>query len=261
MPSLLEAQRRLRDVLVADGDGASPDGIRARDDTVAERLAVYRNTIVTTLARALRLNFPTVERLVGREFFDAMAQAFARRALPGSADLNAYGEGFPAFVQGFEACGAIAYLPDVARLDWAVSGALHAPDVQPLALETLAGLDHDQAAALRFQGHPAVRLLASEFPIDDIWRAVLEQDEGAMAAVDLASGPVHLLVERFDDATRVVRLVPDEWRFATALVAGEPLGQLLALFDGADVPALLAHHLIERRLVLFTGDTPGGSTP
>ncbi len=259
MPSLLEVQRQLREVLVG-GDVRPPGWIRGPDDTAAERLAVYRNTVATALARALRLNFPTVARLVGDEFFDGMAQVFARQELPAAADLDAYGAGLPAFVQAFEACAGIPYLPDIARLDWAVAKALHAPDVEPLAVDALAGLDNTQAAGLRFAAHPAVSLLASEFPVDEIWRGVLEQDEDAMAAVDLASGPVHLLVERVDDAARVLRVAAPEWRFAAALAAGEPLGQLLSTLAEADVPVLLAQQLIKRRLVAFAIEAPGGIT-
>jgi hypothetical protein len=158
----------------------------------AQRLSIHRNTIVATLANALRISFPAVHRLVGADFFEGAAQIFAREQAPSCADLNAYGAGFPDFLQRFEPAATLAYLADVARLEWAVNRALHAPDADSLTVERLAiaPADHDQMC---FVAHPSLSTLRSDFPVDS-WRAVLQQDDAAMAAIVLVSGPVCLLV-------------------------------------------------------------------
>lgn len=249
MPSLLELQRSVRDALLTDQPGAASAWIRA--DGV-DRLAVYRNTIAGACAHALGLAFPTVARLVGHEFFAGAAGIFALAERPVAADLCAYGSGFPAFLQGFAPCAGLAYLPDVARLDWVVHQCLHAPDGPPIALERLAGLDQAAAASLRLGLHPAVGLLRSAHPVDAIWQAVLAQDDAALAAVDLASGPVHLLVERTDDGPRVLRQSEAQWLLASGLAQGRAFGELVEQFGAADAPALLARHLMAGHLVAST---------
>lgn len=257
MPALLEFQRAMRHAIAAT-DGAVPEALRAWIGAGEEsqwRLAIYRDTSRATLGNALALSFPAVQRLVGAEFFAGAAQGFIDTQLPQGSCLNDYGAGFAAWLAGFIAQHApaapLAYLPDVARLEWAVNRALHAPDRAALALERLAVLDEKAMAGLRFVPHPSVSVLSLEYPADLIWRAVLEQDDAGMAAVDLRSGPVSLLVERFDGTVRVQRLAPSTARFTQRLFAGEPLHAVLEPDIAEPHHAELADHLGCGRMVDF----------
>lgn len=262
MPALLDVQQQLCDCLVGGAPTGVPSWIRAPAGQAAERLDVYRTTVVGTLVRALRLSFPAVHRIVGSEFFEEAAQVFARQHLPGCGDLNRYGEDFPAFLQALAPCAAVRYLPDVARLDWAAARALHASDAEPVGLQALAGVVAADAARIRFTPHPSLSLLRSDWPVDDIWRAVLRQDPVAMAAIDLADGPVHLVIERMADQVRASRLSPQEWAASSSLMQGVALGPVMerAAAD-LDVPALLAKHLAAGRFVGFRFATLDGDSP
>jgi len=217
----------------------------------AQRLDVYRNTMLGVLANALRLSFPAVHRLVGADFFEGAAQRFAREQPPGCADLNAFGADFPDFLQGFEPAASLAYLPDVARLEWAVNRALHACDARSLDASQLATLAPSEQDRVSFAPHPSISMLRSSFPVDVIWDAVLRQDDASMSAVDLASGPVCLMVERLDGEVQVARLDDGAWRFASALFRGQALCVVLGAAQGSDGPALLAQHLMAGRCIAF----------
>ena len=204
-----------------------------------------------TLSIALRLTYPAVQRLVGADFFDGAAQIFAREHPPQSADLNAYGAEFADFLRRFEPAAALAYLADVARLEWAVNRALHAPDAPSLdasALAAVAPREHDRVC---FAAHPSISLLRASYPADAIWRAVLQRDDAAIAAIDLSSGPVRLMVYRLAGEVEVERLDDAAWHFATALLGGRPLGAALEAAQGIDAPALLAQHLLAGHCVAF----------
>lgn len=250
MPALLELQRQLHGQLTGAGLLAVPWWVRDDAGEAVERLEVYRSTVQDTLVRALRLAFPTVQRLVGGEFFAGAAQIFASAHLPTTADLNAYGSEFPSFLERFAPCDALPYLPDVARLDWAVARALHAPDATPLEFIALAAAARSDASSLRFSAHPSISFVSSHFPVDAIWRAVIAQDEDGMAAIDLDSGPVYLVVERFASSARVERLSPPEWNFCRDLLAGVPLGELVeGATETVDVPVLLAAQFSAGRVI------------
>lgn len=254
MPSLLELQQAVCRRLLSEVDEPSDEAMRhivASDLAPAQRLSIHRDTILSTLVRALRLSYPAVQRLVGREFFGDAAQRFARLHAPRCADLNAYGGEFADFLQRFEPARSIAYLADVARLEWAVNRALHAanvPMLEPSQLAALAPCDH---ARVRFTAHPSLSLLRSDYPIDAIWRAVLKCDDAAMAAIDLADGPVHLLVLRPADEIEVLRLEESAWRFAMALADGHPLCVALAAQPCALAAEWLARHLAEGHFIAF----------
>lgn len=252
MPSLHDLQLALRRSLLHGEDGDAAATIVGDGLAPEQRLSVYRNNVVGALTTALRLSFPAVHRLVGAEFFEGAAQIFVRESPPRSACLDSYGAQFPEFLQRFGPAATLAYLADVARLEWAVNRALHAPDADPLAVAELAALEPTEQARVCFAAHPSLSTLRADFPVDLIWRAVLQQDDAALAAIDLDSGPVGLLVQRLAGGVEVMRFDEDgAWRFAVALCAGEPLG---AVLDGSldiDAPALLAQHLAAGRFIAF----------
>jgi len=246
VPTLLEVQRAMRASLVGNDDGAAAAMLAAEPD----RLNIYRNTFVAGVTKALRLAYPAVHRLVGADFFDGAAGLFIAQCPPRVAWLDEYGAEFPNFLGGFAPAAALAYLADVACLEWAVSRALHAADVAPLDLTRLAALSPAEQAGVSFVAHPSVALLRTEHPADVIWRGVLGADDAALAAVDLNSGPVHLMVARLAGGVEISRLDESVWRFAAALCNRQPLEAALAAApDGADV--LLAEHLAAGLFVDF----------
>jgi hypothetical protein len=250
MPTLLEIQRAVARSLIA-GDGAA--AVHVRDDGLdpARRLAVYRHTVAANLSRALGLNFPAVRRLVGAEFFDGAARGFIAAEPPRSACLDDYHPGFAEFLARFAPAASLPYLAGVARLEWAVSRALHAPDAAALDPARLAALDPDSRGRVAFAPHPSVGLVEAAHPVDAIWRAVLARDDEALAAIDPGAGPVRLLVLRREDGVAVARLEDAAWRLTASLCAGIPLQ---AALDGAppDAPALLAAYLAGGLFADFT---------
>jgi hypothetical protein len=244
MSALLEWQRAMRTQLLNARAPVAP--------AVEERLAIYRNTCFTTLVNALRLNFPAVAVLVGDEFFQAAARQFIAGNPPASAYLNDYGASFAAFLQQFPPAADITYLADVTRLEWAVSRALHAPDSSALDVAKLAALAPAQMDRVMFRARPGVTTLQLDSPADDVWRAVISQDDAAMAAVDLRSGAVHLLIERGEAGVCVQRMTQVEARFSAALLGGQTLADALMAQSAEECQLLLAAHLQRGRFSDFT---------
>ncbi|MGA7971568.1 MAG: DNA-binding domain-containing protein [Pseudolabrys sp.] len=246
MPSLLELQRGFRTAVLA-GTTMPPSLIREGQVSAAARLAIYRNNVIGNLTRALRLSYPAVERLVGEDFFAGLAQRFIEAAPPSVADLNQYGEGVADFLASFEAAASVPYLANVARLEWAVSRALHAPPALRLTPEGLSTVPPEREAELRFEAHPTLSLLALAFPAHAIWDAVLADDaddrNARLAAIDIRGGGETLAVLRSDGALDVEFLTLSAFELAQALAAGCPLGEALAGVPADDAAPLLADFL------------------
>jgi len=244
VPTLPELQRSFARAM-------SESGTTALDlaDSMHARLEIYANTRRATLTQALALTFPAVRALVGAQFFEALAGTFAATTPPASAYLNDYGAELPRFLRQYEPAASIVYLSDVARLEWAVSRACHAPDAPRWDPQELCALDSGDLACVSFIAHPSVATLRLAYPADHIWRAVLEQDEAGMRAIDLAASPVYVLVERDpEEQVRVCRLPPPAWQFSRRLLAGQPLFQALSPEAGS-VQATLAEHLAAGRFI------------
>lgn len=85
-----------------DPERAVPEGLVGPDsEPSARRFAVYRNNVFVGLTDALRAGFPCVVKLVGDEYFAAMARVFAAAMPPGSPVLLHYGAEFPDFIASF----------------------------------------------------------------------------------------------------------------------------------------------------------------
>lgn len=251
-PSLLELQRAVRRGILTHDNAEAAAHVVADGIEPAARLGIYRNTFASVLANALRLSYPAVHRLIAAECFEGAARLFMEKEPPRCANLDDYGAGFPEFLARFPPVAALAYLPDVARLEWAVSRALHALDAEPLDIARLAALAEDERARGRFAPHPSAGLVRADHPADGIWRAVLAQDDAALAAIDPASGPVWLLVHRAETGVEVNRLSERAWRFTAALFARRPLYSALDEAPCAEAQALLAEHLAAGRFIGFS---------
>ena len=257
MPTLRELQRDVARALIA-GDDAAAMHLVADGLAPVARLAVYRNTIVASLTAALRLSYPAVHRLVGAAFFESAAQLFLVVQPPRGACLDDYDPAFADFLDKFAPAASIRYLAGVARLDWAVNRALHAPDADGLDPARLAAVAAADEPRLRFVPHPSVGLVRAEHPVDAIWRAVLTQDDAAMTAIELDAGPVFLLVRRTADAPAIARLAPAAWRFTASLCAGRSLQDAIATAGDVDAATLLAGHLIDGVFTDFALDEGSG---
>jgi hypothetical protein len=259
-PSLLEVQRALLASLADGRHEAAASFVLADGLEAAARLSIYRNTATSTLTGTLRLTFPAVLKLVGEEFFEGAARAFVDRAPALGAWLDEYGAGFVSFIAQFPPASSLPYLPDVAALEWAVSRALHAPDVAAIDPARLAALSAAQSEQLRLVPHPALSLVRADSPADAIWHAVLDDDDAALASIDPTDAPAHLLIERRVQASgeqplttvQVQRLSEPAWRLTAALCAGRALGPALQENAEADAEHLLAEHLAAGRFVDFT---------
>jgi len=251
MPRLLDLQRAVCRSLMGGEDGFCAAHVVADGIAGEARLNVYRNTFVGNLTTALRLVYPAIHRLVGGPFFESAARLFIEARPPHSAWLDEYGAGFSEFLAGFAPAASLPYLPGVARLEWAVNTAFHAVDTAPLDLSRLAAVDAADHGHIAFVPHPSVGLVAADHPVDAIWRVVLSQDDAAMAAVDLAAGPVWLMVERNASGVEVVRLPASEWRFMSELCASRPLQQAIDAAPEIDAASVLAEHLAAGRFIRF----------
>lgn len=187
----------------------------------ARRFAVYRNNVVVGLCETLKANFPVVRRLVGDEFFTAMARAYVLDNPPSSPVMIQYGAGFAGFIGAFESAADIPYLRDVARLERAWMEAYCAAEAMPLGLGRLAQIQPNDLATTRFTLHPSVRIVRSSLPILSIWQTNVR--DGTPTYIELTDNGQDVLVLRPAADVEVRLLPPSGAVFLLALHNGSPV--------------------------------------
>jgi hypothetical protein len=254
MPALRELQAAIGSAMLGGDAGAAvreiePDGLAPE-----ARLEIYRHHVLTTLTSALEATFPVICRLVDRRFFAYAADSYLRAHPPTGPCLFEYGDSFPDFLAAFPPCRDLAYLPDVARLEWAISAALHAPNVDAMDPACLADVAAEDLPRLTFAVDPSVSYLESPWPVDRIWRANQDEDGASSDPVDLASGGVWLEVRRAGDVATMRALAAADYALRTTFARGGTLEDAAAAALGVDphfdLTAALHALLAER---IFTG--------
>ena len=254
MPALRDLQLTVRDAILG-GDGEAAAHHIAGDGLPPEaRLEIYRHHVFTTLTAALEATYPVVCRLVDRRFFAYAADRHIRAHPPTGPCLFEYGATFPDFLAVFPPCRDLGYLPDVARLEWAMNLALHAEESTGVDPARLGELPVEDLPRLRMRLDPSVSLLASPWPIDQIWR--VNQDGAACErTVDLGAGGIRLEVRRFAGAVTMRALDRATHAFRSTLAAGRTLDEAVVAAFAADPSfdlAMALHEMIaDRTLVDF----------
>jgi hypothetical protein len=206
-----------------NADRPVPYGITAHNAAVpTRRFAVYRNNLVVGLRKALKGRFPVVEKIVGEEFFAAMALVFVKEQPPRSPQLATYGDVFPAFIAAFELARELPYLADVARLEAARTRSYHAADATPVGAGHFAALNTHAVGGIRVGMHPSTEIVRSPYPIVTIW--AMNSGEQELAPIENWRGE-DALVSRPYLEVEVRALPPGGAAFVFALAAGWPLGE------------------------------------
>ncbi|PZM16875.1 DNA-binding domain-containing protein [Rhizobium tubonense] len=225
-----------------DTDEPVPEGLTSWNGPRPERrFRVYRNNVAVGLIGALASRFPMAEKIVGEEFFAAMAHEFIRLHPPRSPLLLNYGDEFADFVETFEPAESVGYLPDVIRLEAARGRAYHAADAAPLDTSAFASLPAERLPSLTFTLHPSASIVRSRHPAVTIW--AMNVGEMTLTPIEDWAGEDALIV-RPQMTVLVQRLPPGGAAFLQALADGAELGTAMELAteeaDDFDLSANLA---------------------
>lgn len=222
MLPLRELQLRFVAALYESSDAVLVGQLVDGAPSPAARLGVYRNNLREGFIGALAVSYPVVEKLVGNEFFRQTALEFQLQNPSRSGDLSDAGALFPGWLRNRYADGELAWLPDIAELEWALECVATAPGHASIDPASLADVPVDRYEDLSFTPNPATRLVESRFPVVRIWQT--NQPGAAAELVDLDAGPDHLLVRRHGGELEFVRLSAADFVFARMLSRGTALG-------------------------------------
>jgi hypothetical protein len=189
------------------------------------RFPIYRNNVSQALVGALRVRFPVVERLVGAEFFLAMASEYISEHKPSSAVLIYYGATFADFIATFEAASSLAYLSEVAQFENVWWHAYHAAEAAALPSAALAKYGPEELGELKFKFHPAAQLFECGQGAVSIWQwhQVADNEQTLVA-----EGQEYVLVSRPHADVEVRLIDADGFAFFSYLKSGSSLESAVA---------------------------------
>ncbi len=247
---LNDIQRRFKDTIldggVLDNDPGFRTVFRAGGISLENRMKVYRNNVVRTLADAVIASYPMTGKLIGKEYMERAARLYAAQTLPAQGNLNLYGGTFPDFIAAQAETAHLPFLRDFAALEWMWEESYYAADDAPLAAADLQNITEDRLPALQLSLRASARLLKSIYPLDVL--VDFCQKDGAGVSPDTsARSPLHLIVIRPSLTVELRRLASGEYTFLAALEQGaameEAAQQAFDADENFDLSAVLQKHL------------------
>jgi len=216
MTTLAALQNRFFSALIGEADVVEADFIASPSLTVQQKVAIYRNSSIASLVKILRGTYPVCCKIVGEEFFNAMAEIYVRQTPSRCANIKDYGATFNLFIEEFPHTQPLPYLASVASLEWACSRASESADYNPLNVQMLAQVPSEHYPQIIFQLPPGSTLLSSSYSIKQIWEFNQDDYQGA-DTINLTEVGEKLFIWRQGVNLHIDALQEQEWQLLTAI--------------------------------------------
>ncbi len=191
-------------------------------------LGLYRNNFYMSFRDYLLACFPSVEALVGDEFFEQLTKAFTRDKSLECASIEYYGAQFADYIATCEQTKPLPYLADIARFDWAVDRAKSVIEFNEFPFEQLAQLSEQQQLTIVFSTPPNTCLITSQSPVFDIWCGV---QKGDVDGIDMQQSQSIVIFPNATQGAQYQELSVPQYEFISAVYRGESLQSLAQMSD------------------------------
>ncbi len=116
---LKKIQASFADYIYANNDSSILPEIIADGVNEKARLQIYKDNVLINLTESLKSKYPVICKLVSEKFFNYAASEFIKKHPPITGNVEEHGEKFSDFLISFEPVKNLAYLPDIAKIEWA----------------------------------------------------------------------------------------------------------------------------------------------
>jgi hypothetical protein len=215
-----------------------------------DRLAIYGAAYYARLLECLREEFPVLAGALGADLFDGFAFDYLQRYPSRSYTLTRLAAHFPRYLAETRpadegegpGAGWPEFLIDLATLELTFSEVFDGPGAEGVPLldaERLRAVPAERWPEARLVPVECLRLLALRYPVHAYYAAV-RADQGPAPP---EPADTFLAVTRRDYVVRHHELARPEYEVLQGLVAGQPVGEALALAvrTGADFDHLAAN--------------------
>lgn len=211
-------------------------------------LDIYKNNTHGARLKSLEIIYPICRKILGDEIFYLISQQYVNEDTEGSSDLNYYGGSFNQHFKILLEVGRLpeeyCYLTDLAALEYKIHAAYYAKadSVFPFNLFDQKINNKQQ---IHFKISSALGLIASEYPVYEIWRSNKEQQYAE--EIKTIESKQYLLVYRNEYKSSIAVISNNEYSIIKAIINNFSLQEIINNTD-CDVnnvlPVLIANKWI-----------------
>ena len=220
MTVLRELQLGFQAYVLGDA-GAAPTTVAGTGTASAEdRMHVYAEAIRLRFLEVLGQDYPGVHALAGDDQFRTLGLAYAAAHPSHDPSIRWFGRHLAAFLCSTAPWCAHPVLGEMSRFEWAKGELLDAADSPVVGVEDIAAIPPEQWTGIRPRLKPAVRRLALEWNVPNLWKAIDGGDAPPPPA--RREQAVDWLLWREDIVVRWRSIEPDEaWALGCCEAGGD----------------------------------------
>ena len=247
MTHLAKLQQQFQNRVLLTPDADTPAWI-SRGGRAHPRiqLRVYSYAYRARLKEVLAKDFPALQRAIGDEAFEQLADTYIDAHPSHHYSLREFGSLLPHFIRRNADPALRPWLYELANFEWALCAAFDAPDAPCLSEQVMAGVAPADWPGLCFSVHPTVQRLGFQWNIPFMWQ-VLTSDTPTEVTAQGDDKESHWLIWREQLVVRYRSLEDDEQVALDILCAGgrfdEICTALAAFYPVEQVPLRAASML------------------
>jgi len=214
-----------RFLLTAESEKIGSHVVGTERVPVDVRLGIYGDGYRSRLIEVLESTYPVLASLLGEADFQSLGTQYVATHESTFFSIRYYGHELADFLAADAGYSKAPLLAELAKWEWSMAAAFDAADAEPIDTAALAQVAPEDWAELRFDWSPSVQLLALEWNVPELWKAVTEESERPEPLLE----PACWLIWRRELQIFFRRVSAAEAAVMTASLAGQSFGELCVL--------------------------------
>ncbi|MCB9652623.1 MAG: putative DNA-binding domain-containing protein [Deltaproteobacteria bacterium] len=199
--------------------------------TAEARLDLYHYAYHARLVECLADDFAAVQHALGEDDFEKVARQYIEAYPSTNPNLNAFGARFPEFLRTLaKERGHSRFAAELARLEWAVVEAIHAPEGTALDAEALTSVEAEAWPTLCLLPSTTLQRLVFEYPVNRYFQAYMNDEPIETPGPEWSSVAVY----RQDWRVYRMPLTRPMANVLGAIMSGQPLVEALTPMEAED---------------------------
>lgn len=132
-------------------------------------IKIYQNNLIMTACKALSLNYPVIDKMLGQEAMLLLTRHLLKMELPSSGNWADFGQALPALISNTALHEEHPYLQSTAELEWCLNKAARSAATE-LDIASLSRLSASDLSTVKIHLAPGLGTVKSRFRIDQLWR-------------------------------------------------------------------------------------------
>jgi hypothetical protein len=211
------------------------------------RVDIYANMYFYRILDALKEDFPATLAVLGDDNFHNLVTGYILEYPPTDPSISHCGRFLADYLRDHPMRERAQFVADLAKLERSVVEVFQAPDAPELTADALGAITPADWPALKLRLHPSAQILALEWRVSKLLRAVEEHREWNAAERDA----VKVLVWRNNARVYYRDLEQAEADALEAVLSGAPFGEICEVVAGSSEgsdPAAAMNQMLARWL-------------